>query len=58
MDITPPPAACPEPCADHERVAAARAYLLDDTTYVDLAEIFRALGDATRAKIVFNVSSG
>lgn len=33
----------------------SRAHLLDDTTYVDLAEIFRALGDATRAKIVFSL---
>jgi DNA-binding transcriptional ArsR family regulator len=29
--------------------------MLDDATYVDLAEIFRALGDATRAKMVFSL---
>jgi DNA-binding transcriptional ArsR family regulator len=50
-----PPAACPVPCADHERVAAGRAQLLDERTYVELVEIFRALGDATRAKIVFSL---
>ena len=49
------PAACPVPDADHERVAAGRAQLLDKRTYVELAEIFRALGDATRAKIVFSL---
>lgn len=46
---------CSTPCADHERVATGREHLLSDTTYVELAEIFRALGDATRAKIVFSL---
>ena len=58
MDALLPPSlpiACPVPCAEHERVATSRAHLLDNTTYVDLAEIFRALGDATRAKIVFSL---
>jgi DNA-binding transcriptional ArsR family regulator len=36
-------------------VISGRAHLLDDTTYIELAEIFRALGDATRAKIVFSL---
>jgi DNA-binding transcriptional ArsR family regulator len=49
------PATCPVPCADHARVATGRAQLLDERTYVELAEIFRALGDATRAKIVFSL---
>jgi ArsR family transcriptional regulator, lead/cadmium/zinc/bismuth-responsive transcriptional repressor len=49
------PTACPVPCADRARVASGRAQLLDERTYVELAEIFRALGDATRAKIVFSL---
>jgi DNA-binding transcriptional ArsR family regulator len=36
-------------------VAASRTQLLDDDTYVELAELFRALGDATRAKMVFSL---
>lgn len=35
-----------------DRVEQARRRLLDDETYVDLAETFRALADSTRAKIV------
>lgn len=46
------PVACAQPCVDQERVEAARALLLDDATYTHLADIFRALGDATRAKII------
>src|SRR5215510_1635051 len=46
------PVACAQPCSDHERVEAARAGLFDDQTYTHLADIFRVLGDATRAKIV------
>jgi DNA-binding transcriptional ArsR family regulator len=36
----------------HDRVAAARERLLPDEAYADLAEIFRALADSTRARIV------
>ncbi|MGO8948790.1 MAG: ArsR/SmtB family transcription factor [Ktedonobacterales bacterium] len=50
-----PPAACSVPCADPERVAAGRAQLVAESTYVELAEIFRALGDPTRAKIVYSL---
>ena len=46
------PVACAAPCAEQQRVEAARARLFDDATYAHLADIFRALGDATRAKIV------
>lgn len=49
------PTQCLEPCADPARVAAGQAHQLPDTTYSDLAEIFRALGDATRTKIVFSL---
>jgi len=48
-------AQCLEPCTDLVRIAAGQAHLLPDTTYTELAEIFRALGDATRAKIVFSL---
>jgi DNA-binding transcriptional ArsR family regulator len=49
------PATCLVPGADHARVTAGRAHLLDQRTYAELAEIFRALGDPTRAKIVFSL---
>jgi DNA-binding transcriptional ArsR family regulator len=50
--LQPIPVACAQPCVDQDRVEAARALLFDDETYTHLADIFRALGDATRAKIV------
>jgi ArsR family transcriptional regulator, lead/cadmium/zinc/bismuth-responsive transcriptional repressor len=43
------------PCADPERVATSRAAQLDERTYGELADIFRALGDPTRAKIVYGL---
>jgi ArsR family transcriptional regulator, lead/cadmium/zinc/bismuth-responsive transcriptional repressor len=43
------------PCADPERVATSRAQQLDERTYGELAEIFRALGDPTRAKIAYGL---
>ncbi|MBA3823950.1 MAG: helix-turn-helix transcriptional regulator [Ktedonobacterales bacterium] len=43
---------CPTPCAEHPRVAAARGALLDSASAAALADLFRALGDATRAKII------
>ena len=43
---------CQERCVDAEDVARARAYLREDDTYIELAELFGALADATRAKIV------
>lgn len=49
------PVACAEPCVEQNRVEAARALLFDDQTYAHLADIFRALGDATRAKIVYSL---
>jgi DNA-binding transcriptional ArsR family regulator len=38
-----------------DQVDQGRALLLKDHVYVDLAEIFRALGDTSRAKIVFSL---
>ena len=37
------------------KVQEGRALLLDDTVYGATAEIFRALGDASRAKIVYSL---
>ena len=53
--LAQPLAACSIPFADQERVAEGRAHLLDETTYDELAAIFRALGDPTRAKIVYSL---
>lgn len=38
-----------------ERIAQGRALLLPDETYLELAELFRALGDSSRAKIVYSL---
>jgi DNA-binding transcriptional ArsR family regulator len=43
---------CGVRCINTEDVARARAALEDDATYIGLAELFGALADATRAKIV------
>ncbi len=49
----------PDRCLVHAvhpaRVAACRAQLLDDEQYSHLAEMFRTLADATRAKIVYSL---
>jgi DNA-binding transcriptional ArsR family regulator len=47
--------ACQISGADGERVALGRARLLDDETYFQVAETFRALADGTRAKIVYSL---
>ncbi len=46
---------CEVPGADPERVRRGRAALLDESTYARLAEIFRALADASRARIVHSL---
>ncbi|HVA92262.1 MAG TPA: metalloregulator ArsR/SmtB family transcription factor [Chloroflexota bacterium] len=43
---------CQERCIHVEDVARARSYLREDDTYIELAELFGALADATRATIV------
>jgi ArsR family transcriptional regulator, lead/cadmium/zinc/bismuth-responsive transcriptional repressor len=52
-------ATVPEVCWEHrshpERVALAREQLESDEFYYLLAEIFRALADETRAKIVYSL---
>jgi DNA-binding transcriptional ArsR family regulator len=40
---------------DGEKVAQGRALLLGDDVYANTAEIFRALGDTSRAKIVYSL---
>jgi len=40
---------------DIEKVRQGRALLLSDDLYTQTAEIFRALGDTSRAKIVFSL---
>ena len=47
--------ACSVRQVDPEKVQQGRALLLSDDIYVDAAEIFRALGDTSRAKIVFSL---
>jgi DNA-binding transcriptional ArsR family regulator len=46
---------CLLPGADRERVERGRANLLPEEIYGDTAEIFRALGDSSRAKIVYSL---
>jgi ArsR family transcriptional regulator, lead/cadmium/zinc/bismuth-responsive transcriptional repressor len=54
-----PPELSPDDCAvrrvDIEKVRQGRALLLSDSVYADTAETFRALGDPSRAKIVFSL---
>jgi len=47
--------ACNVRQVDADRVSQGRALLLDGDIYIDVAEIFRALGDTSRAKIVFSL---
>src|SRR5688572_25577684 len=47
--------ACTVRQVDADRVLQGRALLLGDEVYNDVAEIFRALGDTSRAKIVFSL---
>ncbi len=46
---------CMLPGANRERVERGRATLLPEETYGEVAEIFRALGDSSRAKIVYSL---
>ncbi len=43
---------CQEPCVHSDLIAAACAGLEGNEAYIDLAELFGALADSTRAKIV------
>ncbi len=46
---------CGHSAADQQRVEKGRALLLADATYDELAATFRALSDASRAKIVYSL---
>jgi DNA-binding transcriptional ArsR family regulator len=47
--------ACEVRQVNPDRVSQGRALLLGDDVYADTAELFRALGDTSRAKIVFSL---
>ncbi len=49
---TPGAEMCAARCIHAEDVAHTRGHLEDDGTYIELAEVFGALADATRVKIV------
>jgi DNA-binding transcriptional ArsR family regulator len=51
----PAPDACAVPGADAARVARGRAHLLDEASYAEIADTFRALADSSRAKIVYSL---
>lgn len=55
---TPAPEACPVRVLHPEAIGRAQATLRADADYADLAETFRALGDASRAKILHALQSG
>ncbi len=44
---------CSVPCVDKAKVASVAASLVDLDEAVDLAEMFRLLGDPTRVRILF-----
>lgn len=46
---------CLTPCVDSERVARGRTLALPDETYSSIADIFRALADSTRVKIIYHL---
>ncbi|GHO42885.1 ArsR/SmtB family transcription factor [Ktedonospora formicarum] len=46
---------CQIPGADHERVQRGRANLFSENIAIEVAEIFRALGDSSRIKIVYSL---
>ncbi len=47
---------CQAPCIHTEDVARARGRLLEDGSYIELAELFGALADATRAKVIHTLA--
>ena len=47
---------CDTHVIDREKVERISKIMLDDSTTLDLAEIFRTLGDSTRIKILFALS--
>lgn len=51
----PPPEDCEVRLVDADRVAEGRALLLEDESFVNIAESFRALADTSRVKIVYTL---
>jgi ArsR family transcriptional regulator len=49
---------CDQPGADRTRVRRIRSALPDESVFQRLAETFRALGDPTRARILFALTLG
>ncbi len=49
----PAPDACSTTVVDKERVEATRARLLPDDELDELTQLFRLLGDATRARLLY-----
>lgn len=47
-----PAACCEEPTLNQERVNAVRPHLVDEATARAMADIFQALADPTRARII------
>jgi ArsR family transcriptional regulator, lead/cadmium/zinc/bismuth-responsive transcriptional repressor len=56
LDAAPIPDVCEVTCVNEERVERVRSAMRSDATMVALAETFRALGDPTRARIMFALS--
>lgn len=52
------PEQCEEYCVHPEVVDERRKHMLDTGTYQDLAQIFKALGDPTRVRLIHALSLG
>ena len=49
---------CQTHLIDKDKVEKAKDRMLSDSDVIDLAELYRALGDATRVKILYALSLG
>ncbi|MBI5374317.1 MAG: helix-turn-helix transcriptional regulator [Candidatus Schekmanbacteria bacterium] len=49
---------CENHVIDRKRVESVSKQLLNDTAAIELAELYRALGDGTRVKILYTLSLG
>lgn len=49
---------CENHVIDRKRVESVSKQLLNDSAAIDLAELYRALGDGTRVKILYTLSLG
>ncbi len=55
IELLPNEDTCSVRQVDVEKIRQGRALLLPDEVYNDAAELFRALGDTSRAKIVYSL---